>query len=88
MAKHTVDTASITKEFLAAAGLALLGLLASAGTAAADGVDASSPAIIDDDGFQNYATSSWPAGPSWPAGSSFPADSSFPGSSSHPCCSR
>src|SRR6476619_1555068 len=41
MSKHAADTASTTKKFLAAGGLALgvasLGLFASAGTAAADG---------------------------------------------------
>ena len=41
MSKHAADTASTTKKFLAAAGLAFgvasLGLFASAGTAAADG---------------------------------------------------
>jgi hypothetical protein len=46
------------------------------------------PAVIDDDGFHNYDTSSYPAAPSWPAPASYPADSSWPGSSSHPCCSR
>ena len=43
MSKHAADTASTTKKFLAAGGLAFgvasLGLFASAGTAAADGHD-------------------------------------------------
>ncbi|HKP42158.1 hypothetical protein [Mycobacterium sp.] len=71
-----------TRKYLAVAGLALglgsFGVFTSAGTAAADGVDATPmpPAVIDKDGFQNYDTSSYPADPSWP------------GKSSHPCCSR
>jgi hypothetical protein len=85
-----------TRKFLAAAGLALglgsFGLLAGAGTAAAaaEGLDATPmpPAVIDEDGFQTYDTSSYPATPSWPAPASYPADSSWPGASSHPCCSR
>jgi hypothetical protein len=86
-----------TRKFLAAGGLALglasFGLFASAGTAAADGLDAtpSPPAVIDNDGFQNYDTSTYPAAPTWPAPpswGSYPADSTWPGTSSHPCCSR
>jgi hypothetical protein len=69
-------------------GLGSLGTFASAGTAAADGLDVSPPAIIDEDGFQNYDTSSYPAAPSYTAASSYPAASSWPGQSSHPCCSR
>jgi hypothetical protein len=88
---------STIRKFLAAGGLALglgsLGLFASAGTAAADGLDATPmpPAVIDEDGFHNYDTSSYPADPSWPAPPSWgshPADPSWPGTSSHPCCSR
>ena len=92
MSKHAADTASTTKKFLAAGGLAVsvasLGLFASAGTAAADELCSSTlpmtcwdhtpmpPAVIDEDGFHNYDTSSYPADPTWP------------GDSSHPCCSR
>jgi hypothetical protein len=88
---------STTREFLAAGGLALglasLGLFASAGTAAADGLDATPmpPAVIDEDGFQTYDTSSYPADPTWPAPpswGSYPADPTWPGKSSAPCCSR
>jgi hypothetical protein len=88
---------STTKKFLAAGGLALgvgsLGLFASAGTAAADGLDATPlpPAVIDEDGFHNYDASSYPADPSWPAPpswGSWPADPSWSGTASHPCCSR
>ena len=94
MANHAPNT---TKKFLAAGGLALslasLGLFASAGTAVADGVDATPmpPAVIDEDGFQNYDTSSYPVDPSWPPPPSWPAppsSGSWPGISSHPCCSR
>jgi hypothetical protein len=51
-----------------------LGMLGGAGTAAADGLDATPmpPAVIDEDGFQNYDTSSYPATPSYPAASSYP----------------
>jgi hypothetical protein len=62
--------------------LGTLGMFATAGTAAADGLDVSPPAIIDEDGFQNYDTMSYPAA------SSYPGASSWPGQSSHPCCSR
>jgi hypothetical protein len=57
-----------------AIGLGSLGMLGSAGTAAADGLDATPmpPAVIDEDGFQNYDTSSYPATPSYPAASSYP----------------
>jgi hypothetical protein len=88
---------STTRRFLAACGMALglgsFGLFASAGPAAADGLDATPmpPAVIDEDGFQNYDTSSYPASPSWPAPpswASYPAQSTWPGTSSHPCCSR
>jgi hypothetical protein len=55
MANHAPST---TKKFLAAAGFALglgiLGLFASSGTAAADGLDAA-------------PMGAWPADPSWPA---------------------
>ena len=96
MANHASST---TKKILAAAaaglalGLGSLGVFASAGTAVADGVDATPlpPAVIDEDGFHNYDTSSYPADPSWsapPSWGSWPADSSWPGFSSHPCCSR
>jgi hypothetical protein len=84
--KRTVP--STTSKFLAAGGLALtlgsFGLFASAGPAAADGLDATPmpPAVIDNDGFQNYDTSSYPAKPSWPA------QPTWPGTSSHSCCSR
>ena len=72
LANHARNTTkknapNTTKMFLAAGGLALslagLGLFASAGTAVADGVDATPmpPAVIDEDGFQNYDTSSYPA---------------------------
>ena len=47
MSKHAANTASTTKKFLAAGGLAFgvasLGLFASAGTAAADGHDVQNP---------------------------------------------
>jgi hypothetical protein len=47
MTKHTARTASTTKKYLAAGGLALavagIGLLASAGTAAADGHNVQNP---------------------------------------------
>ena len=47
MSKHAADTASTTKKFLAAGGLALgvasLGLFASAGTATADGQNVQNP---------------------------------------------
>ena len=122
MSKHAADTASTTKKFLAAGGLAFgvasLGLFASAGTATADGHEVQNPdgtfgatdedspsqrlgydqeygvdtvparfsydtsanvlgantpvsswpglAIPDEDGFQSYITSSYPADPSWP----------------------
>jgi hypothetical protein len=53
MTKHV---ASPTKKFLAAGGLAFalasLSMFASVGTAAADGLDASSPAVIDANGTQ------------------------------------
>ena len=99
---------STTKKVLAAAcglalGLGSLGLFASAGTAAADGLCSSTlpttcwdhtpmpPAVIDEDGFHNYRTSSYPADPTWPSPpswGSYPADPTWPGDSSHPCCSR
>ena len=102
LANHARNTTkknapNTTKMFLAAGGLALslagLGLFASAGTAVADGVDATPmpPAVIDEDGFQNYDTSSYPADPSWPPPPSWPSppsSGSWPGISSHPCCSR
>jgi len=98
-ANHAPDTTkknvpSTTRKFLAAGGLALgigsFGLFASAGTAAAEGLDATPmpPAVIDEDGTQTYDTSSYPAAPSWPASASYPADPSWSGTSSHPCCSR
>lgn len=50
----TKRVAWTTKKFLAAGGLAFglvgLGMFAGAGTAVADGLDASSPAIIDSNG--------------------------------------
>jgi hypothetical protein len=57
-----------------AIGVGSLGMLGGAGTAAADGLDATPmpPAVIDEDGFQNYDTSSYPATPSYPAASSWP----------------
>jgi hypothetical protein len=55
-----------------AIGVASLGMFGSAGTAAADGLQVSPPAIIDEDGFPNYDTSSYPATPSYPAASSWP----------------
>jgi hypothetical protein len=94
---RTNNVPRTTRNFLAAAGLVLglctFGPLASAGTAAADGPDVTPmpPAVIDEDGFQNYDTSSYPASPSWPAPpswGSYPAAPSWPGISSHPCCSR
>jgi hypothetical protein len=97
MGIHASDTTknvpSTTKKVLAAGGLALglgFGLFAGTGTAAADGLDATPvpPAVIDDDSFQNYDTSSFPAAPLWPAPASYPADPSWPGDSSHSCCSR
>ena len=102
MANHAPSTTkknipSTTRKFLAAGCLALglgsLGLFASGGTAAADGLEVTPmpPAVIDEDGFQNYDTSSYPADSSWPAPpawGSHPADPSWPGISSHPCCSR
>ena len=86
-----------TRKLLAAGGLTIglggFGLLASAGTATADGLDATPmpPAVIDEDGFHNYRTSSYPADPTWPSPpswGSYPADPTWPGDSSHPCCSR
>jgi hypothetical protein len=83
--------ASIAKNVLAAAGMALaigsFGLVAGTGTAAADGLDATPmpPAVIDYDGTHNYDTSSYPADPTWPAP---PSWGTYPGDSSHPCCSR
>ena len=76
--------------FVTAVALAVggLGMFASAGTAAADGMSVSPPAIIDADGFQNYDTSSYPATPTNVGPSSYPGASSWPGQSSHPCCSR
>jgi hypothetical protein len=50
-----------------------LGMFGGAGTAAADGLQVSPPAIIDEDGFQNYDTSSYPATPSNLAASPYPA---------------
>ncbi|MBB5168363.1 hypothetical protein [Mycobacterium sp. AZCC_0083] len=47
-------------------------MFTSAGTAVADGLQVSPPAVIDEDGFQNYDTSSYPATPSYPAASSWP----------------
>lgn len=95
----TIHAPSNTKKILAAAGLALgLGsvvLFPGAGTAAAaaEGLDATPmpPAVIDEDGFQTYDTSSYPAAPTWPAPPSWgshPAASTWPGDSSHPCCQR
>jgi hypothetical protein len=46
--------------------LSSLGMSTSIGTAAADGLSVSPPAIIDADGFQSYATSSYPAASLWP----------------------
>lgn len=85
-----------TRKALAACGVMLgvggICLIGGAGTAAADGLDATPlpPAVIDDDGFQNYDTSSYPAAPMWapPLWGSYPADSSWPGSTNNPCCSR
>jgi hypothetical protein len=71
-----------------AIGLGGLGMFTSAGTAAADGLSISPPAIIDEDGFQNYDTSSYLATPSYPAAASYPGAAAWPGQSSHPCCSR
>jgi len=76
-----------------ALGLGGVALFGSAGTAEADGLDATPrpPAVIDTDGFQTYITSSYPAMPTWPAPpswGSYPAPPSWPGDSSHPCCSR
>jgi hypothetical protein len=88
---------STARKFFAAGGLVLgigsFGLFGSAGTAAAEGLDATPmpPAVIDEDGIQTYDTSSYPAAPSWPAPpswGSYPADPSWPGDASHPCCSR
>jgi hypothetical protein len=87
------DTSS-TKTVIAVCGVLLgLGMSSGAGTAVADGLDATPipPAVIDEDGTHNYDTSSYPADPSWPAPPSWgshPADPSWPGFSSHPCCSR
>ena len=71
------------KKFRSAAavaiGLGSLGMFTSAGTAAADGLQVSPPAVIDEDGFQNYDTSSYPATPSNIVASSYPAASSWPG---------
>jgi hypothetical protein len=64
--------------FAAAAALSL-GMFASAGTAAADGLDVSPPAIIDQDGFQNYDASSYPATPTYPGALSYPGASTYPG---------
>jgi NAD(P)H-hydrate repair Nnr-like enzyme with NAD(P)H-hydrate dehydratase domain len=55
-----------------AIGLGTLSTFVAAGTAAADGLDVSPPAIIDADGLQNYDTSSYPETPSYPAVSSWP----------------
>jgi hypothetical protein len=60
----------------ALAPLLALGLSANCATAAADGLDASPPAVIDADGYQTTDTSTFPVEPTWP------------GASSHPCCSR
>ena len=71
---HRPDTTkknvpSTTRKFLAAGGLALglgsFGLFTSAGTAAADGMDATPmpPAVIDEDGFHNYDIVVLPGGP-------------------------
>lgn len=83
-------TLGTTKKLLAVGGVAVglggLGLFGSVATAAAtaDGLAATPmpPAVIDDDGFQNYKTSTYPADPTWPA------SPSWPGRSSNPCCSR
>lgn len=53
-------------------GVGSFGMFTSAGTAVADGLQVSPPAVIDEDGFQNYDTSSYPATPSYPAASSWP----------------
>jgi hypothetical protein len=55
-----------------AIGLGSLGMFGGAGTAAADGLQVSPPAVIDPDGFQNYDTSSQPAASSYPAAPSWP----------------
>jgi hypothetical protein len=59
-----------------ACGLIAAGLSTDCAIAAADGLDASPPAVIDADGFQTTDTST------------FPLESTWPGTSSHPCCSR
>lgn len=99
MATHSPETATnvpgSARKSLAVGGWALvlgLGLFAGAGVGAAvaDALDAAHmpPAVIDDDGFQNYDTSSYPVGPSWRAGLLCPLHPSFPGTSPHPCCLR
>jgi hypothetical protein len=55
-----------------AIGLGSLGMFGGAGTAAADGLQVSPPAVIDPDGFQNYDTSSHPAASSYPTAPSWP----------------
>jgi hypothetical protein len=62
-----------------AIGLGGLGMFTSTSIAAADGLSVSPPAVIDEDGFQNYDTSSYPATPSNLAASSYPAASSWTG---------
>jgi len=71
-----------------AIGVGSFGMFTSAGTALADGLQVSPPAVIDEDGFQNYDTSSYLATPSYPAAASYPGAAAWPGQSSHPCCSR
>jgi hypothetical protein len=67
--------------FLAAGGVALVigsfSLFTGACTAAADRLDVSpmSPAVVDEDGYRNHHTSSYPATPTWPAP---PSWGSFP----------
>ena len=88
MTKHVART---TKKFLAFGGLAFgvgsLALFPSAGTAAADGLDASPPAIIDKDGTWGPAdVSGRRGGDILPAvqtydTSSYPATPSWPGTS-------
>ena len=98
MSKHAADTASTTKKFLAAGGLALgvasLGLFASAGTAAADGHDVQNPdgtfGALDEDsqsqrlGYdQEFGVDTVPAVFSYIT-SSYPAASSYPAGSGTP----
>ena len=95
MSKHAADTASTTKKFLAAGGLAFgvasLGLFASAGTAAADGHEVQNPdgtfGATDEDspsqrlGYdQEYGVDTVPAVFSYDT-SAYPAASSYPAGS-------